>query len=115
MHPDVVSVHPHFGLIIHRLEVQDRPLSAVLLRDGDHPLVPDDRVERFVADAAGLRLIGERHRDLPVSLEFPRPILPLADSVVIKAEIPFAIEIHPWLAYKLRSRVVLDIFMFCHS
>ncbi|MNL28227.1 hypothetical protein D3C87_1498630 [compost metagenome] len=106
---DIGAVHPAFCPVIHALKMQNRPLPGVLRRKLQCPLIPDIGVKFLNADPAGGRFISEGNRNLPGFRERGIPCLRLSAIGIIKAEIPFSIQIEPFLAHKLWSGVIGNI------
>ncbi len=67
------AVHPHGGVVVHRLEVQQHPLPRPALRHPDGAAVPHGGVEVRVADTGQLGLGAERHDDLAGQVPVDQP------------------------------------------
>ncbi|MNN56446.1 hypothetical protein D3C81_1713770 [compost metagenome] len=42
------------------------------------------------------------------------PLFVFPDILVVEAEVPFAVQVHPFVSNKLRSWIIFDIAFGCH-
>ncbi|MNP60866.1 hypothetical protein D3C76_1559920 [compost metagenome] len=109
-----LPVHPYLGDIIHRLKVQDDSLSSRFLRDRHALAVPHPRMEILQADAASLGFVRKRNLDFMRSRELLLPLFGFADILIVEAEVPFAVQVHPFVSDELGSWIIFDIALGCH-
>src|SRR5689334_25298568 len=104
--PGEPAVNPYHGAVIDSAKMQQHAAAFPSIRNRETTLVPDPRMKRGVSNAAARALKTERHRDAPgeaVSGRGPAILQPAI--VVIKFELPGAVEVHPLLALELGLRV----------
>ena len=105
---DHLTVDIDAGLEIHRAKAQQNALALHFSRDFERTAVPDHRMNRIRrAKAAGLGLIGKGNGDLQRQLRTRiHPAGADAFILIVKSELPDAVEIQKRLADKIRPRVL---------
>ena len=102
---DLHAVGPDGRVLVDGLEAQDRAQPVPVGGDRDGAAVPDGLEEVAVADAGGLGLGGEGHRDLVIEGAIQQSALtPGVASVDL--ELPGAVEVQPGGALQLGARVL---------
>ena len=109
---DFLAVHPHGRLIVNRLEMQQDFTVVPFGGDGDFAPVPHRFHEIDVLDARQLGFGAERNDDAVLQAFLAETAL-LACIRIVYLKLPFAIQVHPFLADKLGARV-LWTWNSCH-
>ena len=107
------AVHKHARVPVAALKVQQH--AAVVRLHRDRARIPDVVVRRFNADAAALRLVGERHLDRVLRRKAVLPAVLLAFCRVVEREVPRAVQVFPVCADHLRARIIRNIVFQCNS
>jgi hypothetical protein len=106
MHADDCLVQPNCRPVIDRSEVQQDPLPSPIGRDGKGSPIPDTRMKTAIANAAHSSLRREGHENRQRKIHCGRePSLVEPDFLMIDAKLPRTIQIQPFLANELRSRI----------
>ncbi len=105
-------IHEDITGVVHCLKVQQIP-APVLPSHRQRPAIPHDGVVFVESDQGFCSLVGIRNADLPVEEVLRQKcILCQSGIVVVEAEIPQTIEIHPVFPDHLGSGVLQTLIKF---